>query len=69
MNLYDEKDFEDAADKPPLGLTPIKNWEQGKDKERIADIVDAMTRYSENEKVIPLDWISELWGRVTNLGG
>jgi hypothetical protein len=43
-------------EKPPLGLTP-RNIAAGL---RAKEITDAMTRYSEQQKVIPLEWIVEL---------
>jgi len=54
--------------KPPLGLIPLKHFESITNKDRINDIIKAMTRYSEKDKVIPLDWISELYGRISKLG-
>jgi hypothetical protein len=64
-NLSEVKpeDFEKSL-KLPLGLTPLKNWEEGCNRDRIEEIFNAMTRYSEVEKPIPLEWISELYGRM-----
>ena len=45
-----------AHKKPPLGLMPKKIY----DHKRMVDIFDAMKRYSEAEKVIPIEWIDEL---------
>lgn len=42
--------------KPPLGLMPKKIWE----KIRINELLAAMRRYSEVNKPIPIEWISEL---------
>lgn len=45
-----------GADRPPLGLRPkfIAN------QPRAIEIIDAMKRYVEHGKLIPLDWINEL---------
>ena len=41
---------------PPLGLMPKHIW----DSKRINDILSAMERYSEADKAIPVEWITEL---------
>ena len=41
--------------KPPLGLIPKLFW----DSERIADITNAISRYLQAEKEIPIEWIEE----------
>lgn len=43
-------------DKPPLGLTPRYIW----NTRRMADILDAMKRYSDAQKPIPACWVLEL---------
>ena len=44
------------SDKPPLGLTPRYIW----NTKRMADILDAMKRYSDAQKSIPACWVLEL---------
>lgn len=41
--------------KPPLGITP--RWLH--DEKRIYEILDGMERYSQEKKVVPIDWITE----------
>ena len=41
--------------KPPLGITP--RWLH--DEKRIYEILDGMERYSQEQKVVPIDWITE----------
>jgi hypothetical protein len=44
------------AEKPPIGLVPRRiRWRQ-----RIDEILLAMTRYSDVDMPIPVDWIEEL---------
>lgn len=43
-------------EKPPIGLMPRTIHELG----RIADIIEAMERYSKAEMPIPCEWIEEL---------
>lgn len=42
--------------RPPLGLKP--KWVH--DSERKREIIDAMERYAEVKKPIPIEWIEEL---------
>lgn len=60
--------IKNIKEKPPIGLKPLKIWEDGCNQDRIDEIIDAMTRYSEVEKPIPLEWISELYGRIKRNG-
>ena len=46
--------------KPPLGLIPKGIYGIQVKTERMAMIIDAMKRYSEAEKPIPIEWIKEL---------
>lgn len=55
--------------KQSLGLIRLKNWETNKANERTLDILQAMLRYSQEEKPIPREWVKELTGRVINLMG
>ena len=41
--------------KPPLGLIPKWAW----DEERLREICKAISRYYNNERVIPIEWIEE----------
>lgn len=43
-------------EKPPLGLTPKRTWEEMRKEE----IKAAINRYMEANKAIPLEWIEEL---------
>ena len=43
-------------EQPVLGLKPKYIW----DNLRIADILDAMERYSNVKKPIPIEWVREL---------
>lgn len=51
-------------EKEPLGLKPEFIHNMQCNTERMADIIEAMKRYSEAEKPIPLKWITELERRV-----
>jgi len=53
--------------KPPIGLTPLKIWEETKEEERTLEIIQSMLRYSVAEKPVPKEWVKELAGRVLNL--
>lgn len=46
-----------SYNKPPLGLEPRRIH----DYQRVKDIVAAMNRYIEADKVIPTEWVEELW--------
>lgn len=50
--------------KPPLGLTPREIYAIQVNTERMAMIIDAMKRYSEADRVIPMEWIEELEERI-----
>lgn len=50
--------------KPPRGLMPKEIYERECNEKRIVDILEAMARYSEAGKVIPVKWIEELGNRV-----
>lgn len=49
MNKYEYK-------KPPLGVMPKKYHDRG----RAIDIWEAIKRYQEVEKLIPIEWFAEL---------
>ena len=51
-------------EKPPLGLTPYKIYEELDNKSRIQYILNAMMRYSEKKVFIPVEWTVELVDRV-----
>ena len=53
MNEFTNTKYE----KPPLGLKPRRVH----DYQRVKDIVAAMNRYIEVDKVIPTEWAEELW--------
>lgn len=46
--------------KPPLGLIPRKIYLEKVNHHRINDILDAMKRYCDAEKDIPVEWAKEL---------
>jgi len=48
----------------PLGLITEQGYEKRKNLDRIKDISNAIKRYSDAEKKIPLEWIDELKRRV-----
>lgn len=56
-------DSKEKHEKPPLGLMPRHIHE----RKRVSDILEAMKRYSDAEKVIPIGWINELEERIDNL--
>ena len=45
---------------PPLGLKPRFISEAQYKNDRINDILNAMERYSDNNMVIPIEWVTEL---------
>lgn len=52
--------FEVVSVEPPLGLRPREIAEAAFRQERVKEIVEAMSRYTEAGKDIPAEWISEL---------
>ncbi len=46
-------------DKPPLGIMPFYVWKSVCNKQRIIDLTDAMFRYADKKREIPLDWVLE----------
>jgi len=59
--------FRTQVEKPPIGLMPEKLFDEEIDKminARIFEILQAMERYSKEEKIIPLEWIYELNKRI-----
>lgn len=55
--------------KPPLGIMPRDIYERKMHKERADDIMEAMIRYSEAEKVVPTEWVEELVYRLMEIYG
>lgn len=53
---------------PPLGLQPLKIAEDQFNAVRINEILNAMARYTIAEKVIPKEWLEELFNRVNTNG-
>lgn len=52
--------------KPPLGIVPHCIWVD----KRIVEILDAVERYSIVGKVVPVEWVEELWKLIDErLGG
>lgn len=54
--LY-HKHLSNCAEKPPLGLKPRREHE----RERLLEILAAMTRYVEADKAVPLEWRAEMY--------
>lgn len=50
--------------KPPLGLTPEWLFELHKQHDRLMNISDAITRYSQQGVPIPIEWAKELERRL-----
>ena len=44
----------------PIGLVLERNWLMKVRSKRVADLLDAMKRFSEAEKPIPEEWVLEL---------
>ena len=51
----------ETVSKPPLGLKPKFIH----DAQRVREILEAMTRYSEANYPIPIEWIEELKQLIT----
>ena len=47
--------MKDETKRPPLGLVP--KWVR--DKERFAEVCEAISRYYNEEYVIPISWVEE----------
>ena len=43
------------SEKPPIGLIPEYLWKE----KRLFDIIEAINRYIEAKKEIPIEWIEE----------
>jgi len=52
--------------KPPVGLRPAWIVEYHNCRDRLIEIAEAMTRYAEAGKPVPLEWCSELERRIEN---
>ncbi len=50
--------------KPPLGLEPRDIVEHGFNVYRMGEIMGAIKRYSEAQKPIPVEWVTELIERM-----
>ena len=50
--------------KPPLGLMPEDIYDLISNSKRMTEILDAMTRYSEANRPIPIIWVEELRRRI-----
>lgn len=51
-------------EKPPLGIPPRNIAEHGFNVFRMGEILGAMSRYSEAQKPIPIEWVNELSERI-----
>ena len=45
--------------KPPIGLTNRKFYEEFKNKERLTEVMGAISRYYEALLKIPIEWVEE----------
>ena len=52
--------------RPPVGLRPEWIVEYHNCRDRLIEIAEAMTRYAEAGKPVPLDWCRELERRIEN---
>jgi hypothetical protein len=52
--------MEPTEKKPPIGLMPRTIWVEKTSRERLLQIADAMYRYGDAGRAIPLEWILEL---------
>lgn len=48
----------------PVGLIQRQSYENIKNNERIRNIIDAMKRFNDAGKKIPVEWIDELRDRL-----
>ena len=48
----------------PVGLIQRQGYENIKNNERIRNIIDAMKRFNDAGKKIPVEWIDELRDRL-----
>jgi hypothetical protein len=54
----------DSSERPPLGLMPEQAFIALAAQQRVQQIIDAMKRYSEAGKSVPMAWIEELERRT-----
>lgn len=54
----------DQVEKPPLGVMPYSIFKSRTNKTRAIELSDAMVRYADADKKIPLEWILELNTRL-----
>lgn len=54
----------DTTQKPPIGLTPQNIFLELQNKQRVQDILDACSRYNEDNMNILQDWLDELSYRL-----
>ena len=54
--------------RPPLGLVPRDIWFYNVLKERIKEIMEALNRYMEAKKKVPVEWIEEYNNTLEELG-
>jgi hypothetical protein len=47
-------------EKPPLGLKPREIWEEEQMEQRMATILNAITRFAKASCIIPVAWLEEL---------
>lgn len=59
-----DKDKRMNDKQPPLGLRPLEIAEDNFNADRINEILNAMARYTTAKKVIPKEWLEELFNRV-----
>jgi predicted alternative tryptophan synthase beta-subunit len=52
--------------KPPIGLRPEYVHEYHAERDRLIEIAEAMKRYAEAGKPVPIKWANELERRILN---
>ncbi len=52
---------------PPVGVSPRNIAETQFSRQRAAEILEAMRRYSDAEKAIPREWVDELAERLEHV--
>lgn len=66
-----EQQYTDLLNKirvePPIGLRPRKIAERTYALSRVAEIGEAITRYTEEHKVIPMEWVNEYNEKILEL--
>jgi len=62
MNLA--QTLAETAEKPPIGVMPESVWNWHQRRNRMIELMQAMLRYSEAGKPVPVAWCEELMRRI-----